>query len=159
MRRERSSSPSPLQWTGIPTTPSGAQSPVQPDLDGHPGLQGWDIHHLSGQPIPVPHFEDRPNVMHRATLFPSVCSHRHSSTCSAIRNKGIYKDKCDLYLEGEFEFSVSYCFIQHHSLCFLISSSPSPPCSNFWVSLLFHQLTGKSKCCGSLTMLAEAWGS
>ena len=29
-----------------------AQSPVQPDLEC---LQGWEIHHLSGQPVPVPH--------------------------------------------------------------------------------------------------------
>jgi len=29
-----------------------AQSPIQPDLECH---QGWVIHHLSGQPVPVPH--------------------------------------------------------------------------------------------------------
>ena len=30
-----------------------AQSPIQPDIEC---LQGWGIHHLSGQPVPVPHF-------------------------------------------------------------------------------------------------------
>lgn len=29
------------------------QSPIQPDLDN---LQGQDIHHTSGQPVPVPHY-------------------------------------------------------------------------------------------------------
>ena len=29
-----------------------AQSPIQPDLEC---LQGWGIHHLSGQTVPVPH--------------------------------------------------------------------------------------------------------
>ena len=28
------------------------QSPVQPDFE----CQGWGIHHLSGQPVPVPHY-------------------------------------------------------------------------------------------------------
>ena len=41
-----------LPWTGTPTAASGAQSPVQPDLDC---LQRQGIHHLSGQPVPVPH--------------------------------------------------------------------------------------------------------
>jgi len=39
--------PTPLQWTETPTAPSGARSPIQPDLWC---LQGWGIHHLSGQP-------------------------------------------------------------------------------------------------------------
>jgi len=39
------SGPTPLQRTGTPAAPSGAQSPVQPDLEC---LQG--IHYLSGQP-------------------------------------------------------------------------------------------------------------
>jgi len=40
-----------VQLTGTPTAPSGAQSPVQPDLEC---LQGWGIPHISGQPVPVP---------------------------------------------------------------------------------------------------------
>jgi len=32
--------------------PCDEQSPVQPDLES---LQGLGFHHLSGQPIPVPH--------------------------------------------------------------------------------------------------------
>jgi len=37
---------------GTPTAPSGAQSPIQPDL----GVLQWQgIHHLSAQPVPVPH--------------------------------------------------------------------------------------------------------
>ena len=42
----------PLLCTGTPTAPSGALSPVRPDLES---LQGQGIHHLSGQPVPVPH--------------------------------------------------------------------------------------------------------
>ena len=42
--------PTPLQWTGTSTAPSGAQSPVQPDLEC---LQGRGSHHLSGQPVPA----------------------------------------------------------------------------------------------------------
>ena len=36
----------------MPTAQSGAQSPVQSDQC----LQGWGIHHLSGQPVPVAHY-------------------------------------------------------------------------------------------------------
>ena len=39
---------SALQWTGTATAPSGAQSPVQPDLGC---FQGWGTHHLPGQPV------------------------------------------------------------------------------------------------------------
>ena len=39
-----------FELEGTPTAPSGAQSPIQPDLDYD---QGWGIHHLSGQPVPV----------------------------------------------------------------------------------------------------------
>ena len=42
-----------LQWAGTPTAPSGAQSPIQPDLEC---IQGMGHHYLSGQPIPVPHY-------------------------------------------------------------------------------------------------------
>lgn len=35
-----------------------AQSPVQTDLKC---LQGWDIHHISGQPVPLPHHPCRKN--------------------------------------------------------------------------------------------------
>ena len=43
--------PTPLQRMATPTAPSGAQSPLQPDLGC---LQGWGTHHLSGQPVSVP---------------------------------------------------------------------------------------------------------
>jgi len=46
---QRSSIPTSLPWTGTPTTP---QKPVQPDLEC---LQGWSIHHIFEQPVPVPH--------------------------------------------------------------------------------------------------------
>jgi len=49
---ERSPSLTPVQWTGTPTTPPGAQNTIQPDLEC---LHGWDIHHLSGQPVPLFH--------------------------------------------------------------------------------------------------------
>jgi len=46
----------PQQWAGTPTAPSGSSircsAPVQPDLEC---LRRWGIHHLSGQPVPVPH--------------------------------------------------------------------------------------------------------
>lgn len=47
-----SSGPTPLQWAGAPTAPSGAQSLIQPD---HGHLQRWGTHHLPGQPVSVPH--------------------------------------------------------------------------------------------------------
>ena len=37
---------------GTLTALSDAQSPIQPDA-GY--LQGWGFHHLSGQPVPLPH--------------------------------------------------------------------------------------------------------
>ena len=41
-----------VQLRGTPTDTSGAQSPVQTDLEC---LQGRSIHHLSGQIAPEPH--------------------------------------------------------------------------------------------------------
>ena len=41
-----------LQWTGTPTDWWSAQCPLQPDLEC---FQGRSIHHLHGQPVPVPH--------------------------------------------------------------------------------------------------------
>ena len=43
-------SPTPLQWTGMPTAPLGAQS-----LSSLTVAVSRDIHHLSGQPVSVPH--------------------------------------------------------------------------------------------------------
>ena len=48
----------------------GAKSPIQPDLEC---LQGWDIHHLSGQPVPVLHYPycktSFPYTQSKAPLF------------------------------------------------------------------------------------------
>ncbi|KAK4830334.1 LOW QUALITY PROTEIN: hypothetical protein QYF61_010098 [Mycteria americana] len=48
----RSSSSTPLQEQGHLQLGQVAQSPIQPDLEC---FQGWGLHYLSGQPIPVPH--------------------------------------------------------------------------------------------------------
>ena len=45
----------PCNEQGHPQVDQVAQSPIQPDLGC---LQGWGIHHLSGQPPPVPHHPD-----------------------------------------------------------------------------------------------------
>ena len=42
----------PCSEQGHPQLGQGAQSPIQPDLER---LQGWGIHHLSGQSVPVSH--------------------------------------------------------------------------------------------------------
>jgi len=42
----------PCSEQGHPQLDQIAQSPLQPD---HECLQGRDIHHLSGQPVPMPH--------------------------------------------------------------------------------------------------------
>ena len=42
------------------TAPSGAQSPIQPDLGC---LQGWGIRHQSGQPVPVSHHPQCKNLL------------------------------------------------------------------------------------------------
>jgi len=48
--------PTPLLQAGPPTsifnTNQAAQGPIQPGLEN---FQGWGIHSLSGQPVPVPH--------------------------------------------------------------------------------------------------------
>ena len=49
---EGPSSPNPCNEQGHLQLHQVAQSPVQPDLEC---LQGWSIHCLSGQPVPVPH--------------------------------------------------------------------------------------------------------
>ena len=60
----------PLQWTGAPSAPSGAQSPVQP---GFECLQGQGILHLSKQPVPVPHHSYHkklsPYIQSKSPLF------------------------------------------------------------------------------------------
>ncbi|KAK4815575.1 LOW QUALITY PROTEIN: hypothetical protein QYF61_004092 [Mycteria americana] len=48
----RSSSPTPLQEQGHLQLDQVAQSPIQPDLEC---FQGWGLHYLSGQLVPVPH--------------------------------------------------------------------------------------------------------
>jgi len=42
----------PLLWQGHQTPDQAAQSHIQPGLEC---LQGWGIHNLPGQPVPVRH--------------------------------------------------------------------------------------------------------
>jgi len=49
---QQPSGPTLVQWTGTPTAPSGAQSPIQSDLGC---IQGQGTHLHSGQPVPVPY--------------------------------------------------------------------------------------------------------
>lgn len=47
-----------------------AQSPIQFDLEC---IQGWVIHHLSGQPVPMPHYSPHrkllPYIQFKSPLF------------------------------------------------------------------------------------------
>ena len=70
---------------GTPTAPSGAQSPVQPDLCY---LQEWDIHHLWEQPVPVPRcpYYKKKLSLYSIEIFPLlVCNHfplsHHNRPC------------------------------------------------------------------------------
>jgi len=49
-----SPSPTPLQRSGTPTARSGCSEPHSDQTD-HESFQGQGIHHLSWQPVPVPH--------------------------------------------------------------------------------------------------------
>ena len=62
--------PTPLPWTGSHLPGQDAQGPIQPDFEC---LQEWDIHHLSGQPMPVPYHllskEFFPNIIPKFCLL------------------------------------------------------------------------------------------
>ena len=67
-----------LHWTGTPTARSGPQSSVQSDLEC---LQGWGIHHLSGQPVPAPHHP------YNKKLFPYIQSKYPLNEVSRVWSK------------------------------------------------------------------------
>jgi len=57
-----------LPWAGDLQRDQVAQSPIQPDLEH---FQGWDIHHLSGQPVPGFHHPQQINIFsYPVWIFP-----------------------------------------------------------------------------------------
>ena len=57
-----------------------AQSPLQPDLKC---LQGWRIHHLSGQLVPVPHypFHKKTSLLHQVLVSPLLFWNHSPLSC------------------------------------------------------------------------------
>ena len=62
--------PTPLPWAGTPSTRPGCSKPIQPGLEH---CQGWGIHNLSGQPVPVPHHPHGEEFLHNVQSKPTLC--------------------------------------------------------------------------------------
>jgi len=73
----------PPPQAGPPTSPFNTRPgcPIQPGLEH---LQGWGIHHLSGQPVPAPHHSHSKEFPPDIQPKPSLLQLKTISPCPAI---------------------------------------------------------------------------